>query len=501
MKFILILLLIVGYLLFSYSFKITGNGEFNNDVTLKLMPSNTEIINMLKTNGWNDSKFKVCSLSLFRPKKRNTRYAEYYNGLIKYADNFYKIFPKSEGWILRLYIDDSLFTTDYEYDDRSLNREKNQWDGQLENAKWYELINTLKSRDVQIAKYRCKQFALDATYHKGYFGTIARFFSLFDDDVSATIFRDADAAVILPDKLHIDDWIKSDNKAHAYQANYTPDHVKCLRGNEWYVNLTPMIGAGLWASKHVNKKELWPKIVDCLNGSKVEECTPNFSYGVDEVVLNGAIIPYLNPRYDKIFGFPDTPLPNDVGTELVKSYNEIDPEINAKTYKIDALMDFSGLCGLGLYIYISNNFETMKKLAIGIENSTINDDPKTFISWYHLLGKYDTPTDLKIKEIKAIFDPTMNALKKYCDNKIASHEEVANFIQSQKMFDIIDKLIGKENLTVGEKDSKKINSIYEDLNEISNIINGKSEDLEVVMTDLELLDMLLKHLFKIIAKR
>ncbi len=265
--------------------------------------------------------------------------------LLNYVKNFSKIYKFKEGWILRVYIDDSLYSKDYIYDDKtgplneikkntfSHNSEGKQdlsWYGIYENEKWIQLIEILKkTKNVQIAKFNFEKFKdlEHAEYHMGYFSSIARFLSIFDPDVEISVFRDVNKSITQKDKDSIDVFNKSDYLAHAYISNsYFPNHFRFMYDHKTYDKDTPgTLLAGLWSCKHIdeNSSRLWDIIVrnlECESSSlkyKVEYCyewvkprtqsediiytkqfRKRFSYGLDEIILN---IPIYNYIKNKLF--------------------------------------------------------------------------------------------------------------------------------------------------------------------------------------------------------
>jgi len=324
-------------------------------------------------------KLKVCSTSLFRPVVRNTRYKEYYNGIFIYLDSFSKFYPLTDGWILRVYIDASLFSNDYSY---SNNSNIKSWDGDYESVKWRQCVEKLKeARNVQIIRYECPQFKDPAhpDYHLGYFGSIARFFSMFDSDVDITIFRNLNKNVLECDKLSVYHWIQTDKKFHVYTSEtYRPPHFSYYlgrlevvdekythikTGNKKYIEsakkLRSSMLAGLWGARHVNDLGLWNMMVEDLfcemnvDKKSVEKCFDennsgfagkDLRYGIDEIILNGAIFNYmlqtdsllLQPIYFLLqIRYAMAPDQSDYfNEEIKKKAKELGVELDQKTLSI-----------------------------------------------------------------------------------------------------------------------------------------------------------------------
>ena len=297
------------------SVPISSSNTRTVKIELVYSPSNDIIKRQIKHVAplYQQDTFKVCSLGLFRPKVRNLRYQEYYDGLMRYAEGFHKIFKLEKGWILRIYIDSSLFSEDYKYVDFS---DEKQWNGKLESESWKELVESLKSKNgIQFVEFTVEDFQEDKDYHLGYFGTIARFFSMGDPDVSASIMRDIDSNVIESDLQNIEHWIQSGSLMHFYYSEYYPIHAMKSQGKKnnfileipsgWkFPTQTPRfyVGAGLFAIKNMGTSKfssLWKNMVqDLICEIDENECykagaikaAPGLSYGIDEIVLNNSIL-------------------------------------------------------------------------------------------------------------------------------------------------------------------------------------------------------------------
>ena len=299
---------------------------------------------------------------------RNNKHQSYYEGMLNYIKEFPEVYSIKDNWILRIYIDNSLFSKDYIYDDGTvpnLNDEDSLWDGDFEDKKWKELLFKIKKHSfIQIVKYSCETFKdlNNKDYHFGYFGSVARYLSIFDEDVEVSIFRDIDKSINTRDRDSVEDFIESSYSQHSYKSNnYSPDHYihlvshhKKYRANYKTRTKRYEIGVmfgGLWSSKYVNP-ELWDIIVEdllcesSLDKDKVEPCyhvttiseeylsDPRFSYGynftkleygVDEIILNGPIYEYITKNNDSILvqplmsPHPMTYLINDIEDDELKN--------------------------------------------------------------------------------------------------------------------------------------------------------------------------------------
>ena len=171
----------------------------------------------------NADKLKVISYSIFRPYLRNIRYNEYMSGLERNAKEFPKIFPQTEGWIMRIYTDGTLVNQMYEYDE-------NHTTFRREDHRWASILRQLKALPyVQIVDISCEKLRDDKhpEYHRGYFVTCARYFPMFDDDVELFLPREMDAYASEVDKYHIDKWIASDKIFTLYRTgDYGTNHPR-----------------------------------------------------------------------------------------------------------------------------------------------------------------------------------------------------------------------------------------------------------------------------------
>lgn len=234
---------------------------------------------------FSDQHLRVFSTSLFRPKKRNLRAREYSEKLLKIAQEFETYF---HGWILRVYYDESLFSCDYIYDN-------DQCHAGEEVVLWNTVLDELKVLPyVQLVKFTFPELQhFDQSHHIGYLGTIARFFSFFDQDVGVTITRDIDSDLVEKDREQIDLWLASPLALHAYkQDDYFPLHrPKLFDNNKCFCQ------AGLFGAKEIqNKVALWNALGNSLSVFKASGAS--FTYGIDEILLNETIVPMLG--YDTL---------------------------------------------------------------------------------------------------------------------------------------------------------------------------------------------------------
>jgi len=441
---VVIILLVLAGIVFHYfpHDYILVKGKGADDMPkIELTPPNAQMLDrMLKIDEKikETPKLKVCSLSLFRPETRNQRQKEYKDGILRYLKDFSEVFPFRERWILRIYYDDSLFTADYNYkiEEGPSKDQILKGDG-TEAAYWEELFTELiKHENVQLAKFSCLDFQPKpgrlaystnaGKIHQGYFGTIARFFSIFDPDVELSIFRDADSNVILPDKNSIDYWAKEPQLAHAYmRPSHIRPHHRCMwdpwltkklrekyttkkidimkksaEPNEYKdaIELYKASGqllAGMWACKYVgsidNPNQWWNAIYHGLHSDVVAKCTPDFAYGIDEVLLNTTIKDLIGARLlrQTIFGLGEIYNYDNRYEQGVGPY-ELDPTLDkeilerADVEKIYRLEDERKFAEMVRDVIITHWESPGRKEHPYLKNYELPND--TLIIWEHMLS-------------------------------------------------------------------------------------------------------------------
>jgi len=259
---------------------------------------------------------------MFRPQVRNTKHQQYYNGLLKAIDKVKRLYKIEDGWILRIFVDDSLFTENYSYNTEYILRAGEQ----PEHEMWSSgMKNLLNDEVVQIAQFECSKFLnTDRAHHIGYFGASARFYSIFDPLTELTVFRDINKNLTISDRLSLEKWIASDSMFHFYYkaTGYIPRHylqfinrIKSKDYNDNYEFLNKKYNSllvGLWAAKRPNEEhldKLWcdiVKLIRCNLGTTPDQVFPCYeeqnigelldenknnplTYGIDEIIMNGPI--------------------------------------------------------------------------------------------------------------------------------------------------------------------------------------------------------------------
>jgi len=289
------------------------------DDTLKLKFTPSSETMMARTGG---KKLRAIAFSMFRPQVRNIKHQQYYNGLLKAIDKVKRQYKIEDGWILRIFVDDSLFTETYSYNTEYILRAGEQ----PEHEMWRNgMKNLLNDEVVQIVQFECSKFLnTDRAHHIGYFGASARFYSIFDPLTELTVFRDINKNLTKSDRLSLEKWIASDSMFHFYYnaEGYIPRHylkfitkIKSKDYDDNYEFLNKKyksLLAGLWAAKRPNEEhldKLWcdiVKLIGCHLGTTPDQVLPCYeeqkigalldenknnplTYGIDEIIMNGPI--------------------------------------------------------------------------------------------------------------------------------------------------------------------------------------------------------------------
>lgn len=241
-------------------------------------------------------KLKIVALSLFRPAIVSDGGNKYYNGLKLFINHFSSTFDIRNGWILRIYYDDSLNST-ITVDGTTVVRE----------PRWMKLLNDSKQlKYVQLVKIKMPDLFKDG-FHMGFLPTLFRFIAMKDIDAQIVCFRDIDSAPLKRDLIEMNKFIASSNYIHKYDLyTYNAKHLKCFTEIFPHLNVQSIdcFLGGLFSVKpcketsailyHIfnsirNDNEL---LINCLNVDITREESGQIkllTYGTDEVILNYAI--------------------------------------------------------------------------------------------------------------------------------------------------------------------------------------------------------------------
>jgi hypothetical protein len=248
-------------------------------------------------------KLKIVALSLFRPAVVSNRGDKYYDGLKSFINHFSSTFNIRNGWILRIYYDDSLNATNT-FDGKTIVRE----------PRWMKLLNDSKQlKYFQLVKIKMPDLFKDG-FHVGFLPTLFRFIAMKDLDAQIVCFRDIDSVPLKRDLVEMNKFIASPNYIHKYDlSKYNAKHLKCFTKIFPHLNLqsADCFLGGLFSVKpcketsailyHIfnsvrNDHEL---LINCLNVDITREESGQIkllTYGTDEVILNYAIYKNLTDK-------------------------------------------------------------------------------------------------------------------------------------------------------------------------------------------------------------
>jgi len=222
---------------------------------------------------------------LFRKPGKSGRLFQYITGILESVDNVRDNFP---DYIVRLYVDKSMLTISSE----------SKFIADLDNF----ISILIKKEIVQIYLYNCESFSHEVE-HFGTFGTLARFFPLFEENIEEVHMRDTDSTFgNTYDKNLIKKWMESGKKFYSYIVkNYKPAH---FTNTKYKSDLDfSLLAATVGCKKEIGEKTILPIIVSdkksildqifdiCLEYS--DENNNRCGYGVDEIALNYVLYPYM----------------------------------------------------------------------------------------------------------------------------------------------------------------------------------------------------------------
>jgi hypothetical protein len=238
-----------------------------------------------------NNKINIISCSLFKmPSGGYKNFDKYLNGLAKLNEHVKKYM---NNYKIRLFIDNSIY----------------------KDKKIFSLIKTYNY--VQIILYSCPNFVINNDYHIGLFGTIVRFFPMFDfdnNDANIILFSDTDSIsfiqiyntiTILQDNNKIDGLFFVKNGSVAKTTAYNCDIL--------YKNIFKIysMSTSCASLKKINKivllnyfddvstntvtkfSYLYKITPDAKTNTKFKSEYKNFIYGVDEYFLNNTLNNYL----------------------------------------------------------------------------------------------------------------------------------------------------------------------------------------------------------------
>ncbi len=219
-----------------------------------------------------NKKYNIISMSFFKMKKGYKKFYIYINGLKKTIKFRKKYLPNFK---LRIFVDKSII------DDKEI----------------MAIMNS--DKNIQLVEYLCPNYlAKDKYYHKGTFGTLVRFFPMFDfpnNDAKDVMIWDID--------LNNEDLFIA-NTIYQFINNNNLRLPFIYYGNMFLVNDNlPYIFAGrLYNFKRLSTEPIIEFITNIDKQIITKEIylkkmkdykETNIKYGIDELFLNATLFPYL----------------------------------------------------------------------------------------------------------------------------------------------------------------------------------------------------------------
>jgi hypothetical protein len=237
---------------------------------------------------------KLYSMSAFQAYTETTGYAvqPVYHKYAEYLElSVDAIINNSSDWYVRIYMDESLLHPN--------NPDKN---------KWIEKLNLLQLQDrVQIICVKFPRYYSNGT-HQGLLSVMFRYLTLFDPNVSISLFRDIDNIWTQQHQYFIDAWITKGTDICLYMnENYKRQqaigltHDDVILEDKFYSTLL----SGLWNIKNPTNGaypiSIWQKIFAYIESYTGFVTDPKyigykyygsrFAYGFDELALTRVVLP------------------------------------------------------------------------------------------------------------------------------------------------------------------------------------------------------------------
>jgi hypothetical protein len=233
-------------------------------------------------------KKNIISCCFFKMKEGGYKDFEKYTNGLKSLDSQTYLF---NNYRIRLFIDKSI------YEDKNI----------------MNILNNLKNTDLVL--YSCPNYIVDDIYHKGLFGTIIRFFPLFNfpnNDSNSVFVCDIDYDMIFLKLFNImNKNVKQfkNNKTKIYFHHFaasetTWEHTSWFKSNIRKKYLTPYVAAGVVLGiekldyKYLetplkNNDKEYQNFFKLLGNIKKEKKLKEWAFGVDEYYLNKTLTDLL----------------------------------------------------------------------------------------------------------------------------------------------------------------------------------------------------------------
>ena len=255
----------------------------------------------------NNTKYNLLSTSLFyynkyerfikdkRVSAVDFKQLTYFYNTLKNIENLYiGFFPND--WKMRIFFDKSLFN--YEYNGVKI---------------WNIFFNKIKNLDkIQLVEFKCHKFYNENKIeHKRLFGTILRFYPLFNQSENKNV---KSIHIVDVDNFYLKKWLDSlinFNNNSKFQIHTFCSHYEfpTYRYNIFENDFCCYFRAGMFSSKVFFKKNLWNNMINQIydSNSQFSKITKNiykriyeiypsnnnlnsdfylFDFGYDEIILN-----------------------------------------------------------------------------------------------------------------------------------------------------------------------------------------------------------------------
>lgn len=325
-----------------------------------------------------NKKINILSCCFFKMKNSGYKdFTEYVKGIKKLNNDIKNIKPQYK---IRLFIDNSIY----------------------EDKKIYNQI--LACENVQIVLYSCPNYMINDKHHIGLFGTMVRFFPLFDflnNDANIVVIADIDGTNI---------------KIITYYLKYIYDNCKKILNNIYLFKSGPLCRSVKFRYDFIYKEKLNPYIFA-------------LSYVSIKRISKNVLVNYLHDI--------------KTGKQNVFSYHTYVDKTNKE--KNDKKYDKS----FGSFIYgVDEHFLNDILTKYLIDNKlcyAVNTSWRVYDCLYHLLSSKNNLTTNEIKFVDYIF--------KYIKNKLdCKIKEMSDDMDVYEKFNVLDKIMySKDNSDIKYK--------------------------------------------------
>ena len=257
-------------------------------------------------HGDKNKKIKTYSMAAFQTRSDKFIQSAYQ----KYAEYLYlsaSAIINNSDWFVRIYIDESVIHPE--------NPDKNIW---------LEKLNLLMQDRVQIICVKFPRYYQNGS-HEGLLPVMFRYLTLFDPNVTISLFRDIDNIWTAQHQYFIDTWLANgtdvclymnNNYKHQQAVGLTANGI--ILENKFYTTLL----SGLWNIKNPNADadasaypvSIWQKIFAYIESTNDFVMNPEYAgykyyknrflYGFDELALSRVVLPIIINMGLKVYAIP-----------------------------------------------------------------------------------------------------------------------------------------------------------------------------------------------------